>query len=205
METHHINEHHVEFDPDTHSYFVDGKKVPSVTQIIEAIHPRKTSKADPDVLKKAAERGNQLRTMIKAYEDENVKTYHPEMHGYLALKTQHQIHVLNSDVIVLLHQHGIVIGAGRFNMVVQSPFIKGKGIADVKRRLHLDEGRLLLQLNLYKLAYEQTYKQKIRYLKCMHIRNRYHRYVDIPVHKQEAQALLDKYTEKHPIDYQAWF
>jgi hypothetical protein len=126
------------------------------------------------------------------------------MQGYLALKTQHQFDVLKTGLIILLHHQGIIIAAGRFNMIVESPYIKGQGIADVKRRLHLDEERLMLQLNLYKLGYEQTYKQKIHYLKCIHIRNRYHHYVDIPENKEAALALIDTYIERHPIDYHEW-
>ena len=72
---------------------------------------------------------------------------------------------------------------------------------DVKRAAHIDEKRLTLQLNLYKLGYEQTYKEKINYLKCIHIRNRYHRYLDIPKNKEFTKETLDKYIEKHPIDY----
>lgn len=204
MEHYRIQDYDVSFDPENHRYRVDGKPVPSITQIISEILPVKRKKIDPAILKKAADRGNELRAMIENYETRGHKTYHPEMQGYLALKTQHQFDVLETGTLILLHHHGVIIAAGRFNMIVESPYIKGQGIADVKRRLHLDEERLMLQLNLYKLGYEQTYKRKIHYLKCLHIRNRYHRYIDIPENKQAALDLIGKYLDKHPLDYHEW-
>ncbi len=204
METYRVGDHDVTFDPSEHRYWVDGIEVASVSQIVQTIHPRKTKNIDPEILKKAAQRGNELHDMIEHYERHGIKTYHPEMQSYLALKTQHQFDVMESEPLVLLHVDGAVIGAGRFDMVVRSPYIKGEGIADVKRMAHLDEQRLRLQLNLYKLAYEQTYKRKISYLKCIHIRNRHHRYVDILIDKTLAKDALDAYLEKHPIDFRAY-
>lgn len=196
-----INDYTVAFDPENHDYFVDGIKVASVTDIVDEMLPRTFKKVDPEILKKAALRGLELHDMIENYERHGTKVYHKEMQGYLALKTQHQIHVLENEKLVLVHHHGVVIAAGRFDMIVESPYIKGLGIADVKRMAHIDELRLKLQLNLYKLGYEQTYKQKISYLKCIHIRNRYHQYLDIPKDKNHTLDILDAYIEKHPIDY----
>ena len=196
-----ISEYDVSFNQVNHAYYVDGVAVASVSDIVDEMFPRSLGKVDPDILKKAAERGTELRDMIETYERYNQKTYHKEMQGYLALKTQHQFDVLENEVIVLLHHHGVVIAAGTFDMIVRSPYIKGQGIVDVKRAAHIDEKRLTLQLNLYKLGYEQTYKEKINYLKCIHIRNRYHRYLDIPKNKEFTKETLDKYIEKHPIDY----
>ncbi len=196
-----INEHEVSFDPLKHQYWVDQKPVISITQLIDSLWPRPYKNVDKEILKKAANRGIELRDMIEHYERYGQKTYHTEMQGYLALKSQHQINVLENEKIVLLHHHGVIIAAGRFDMVVESPYIKGLGIVDVKRMAHLDETRLSLQLNLYKLGYEQTYKKRIHYLKCIHIRNRYHRYVDIPNNLTYAKDIIEKYIEKHPLDY----
>lgn len=196
-----INDYTVGFDSETHQYLVDGKPVVSISQIVSSIYPLHYKNVDPELLKKASEKGNQLRDMIEAFERFGNKTYHPEMQGYLALKNQHQITVVESEKIVLLYHHGAVIAAGTFDMIVESPYIKGLGIADVKRMRFLHEERLKLQLNLYKLAYEQTYKKRINYLKCFHIRNRYHAYIDIAVDVDFTKKVLDRYITKNPIDY----
>ncbi len=201
MEKHRIGEYEVLFDPVNHHYFVDGNRVISVTQIIDHVLAKPYKNVDPEILKKAADRGTALHDMIEHYERYGQKTYHVEMRGYLALKAQHQIQVLENEKIVLLFRGGIPVAAGRFDMVVQSPYIKGLGIVDVKRMAHLHEDRLTLQLNLYKLGYEQTYKRRISYLKCMHIRNGYHDYVDVPKNRELVDKTLDAYFEKHPIDY----
>ncbi len=205
LETYEINDHIVTFDDTTHTYTVDQKPVISVTQLIDMFYPKPYKNVDLEILKKAAKRGNQLHDMIEQYERFNKKTYHIEMHGYLALKTQHQFRVKESEKIVLIYHDGIVIAAGRFDMVIESPYIKGLGIADVKRMAHLDETRLILQLNLYKLGYEQTYKTRINYLKCIHIRNRYYNFIDIPINKKPIDKLIQQYLEKHPIDYTHYY
>lgn len=201
MQHYYINDYKVSFDPIKHQYWVDDNPIISVTQLIDTLWPRPFKNVDPEILKQAAEKGTALRDMIEHYESDGQKTFHPEMQGYLALKSQHQINVLENEKIVLLHHHGVVVAAGSFDMVIESPYIKGQGIVDVKRMAHLDEKRLSLQLNLYKLGYEQTYKKRIDYLKCIHIRNRYYRYIDVPLHPLEAKDTLKQYLEKYPLEY----
>jgi hypothetical protein len=193
--------HKIEFNPETHQYIVDGFFVESISKLVDYHYPRNTKKIDPEILRIAAEKGNELHDMIEQYERFKTKTYHPEMQGYIALKNQHQIDVIDNEKIVLLHHHGVIIAAGTFDMIIQSPYIKGLGIADVKRMAHLDEARIKLQLNLYKLAYEQTYKQRIDYLKCFHIRKRYRAYIDVPVDSDFTKHILDEYIKNNPIDY----
>jgi len=196
-----LGDYVLDFDPVNHEYFVDGEKVASVSDIVNDLYPRSMKNVDPEILKKAAERGSELREMIEHYERSDQKIYHKEMHSYLSLKGEHQIQVQNTKVPVLIHHHGVVIAAGRFDMVVKSPYIKGEGIAQIKRAAHIDKWRLELQMNLYKLGFEQTYKQKIHYLKCIHIRNRHREYIDVMKNKKRTLDMLDTYIERHPIDY----
>jgi len=204
MQTYRINAHDVLFESENHQYIVDGRHVPSITQMIDDMSPSRAPKVDAEILKKAAKSGNDLKRMIMNYETEGLKTYHKEMQSYIALKRQHQLDAVHTQPIVLLYDSGVVIAAGRFDMVVRSPYIKGLGITNIKRSRHLNHERLTLQLNLYKRAYEQTYRKRIDYLKCIHIRNRYNQYVDIPLNHKEAHALIKSYTDKHPLDYEAF-
>jgi|GEM_PF-699861 len=201
MEHHRIGEHELSFDPLNHQYFVDGKAVVSISQIVDESLPKTYKNVDPEILQKAAEKGNTLRHMIDCYETDGLKTYHPEMQGYIALKSEHQIDVQKRKVFVILFHHGLVIAAGRFDMVVSSPYMRGKGIAQIKRMAHFDEERVMLQMNLYRLAYGQTYKQRIDYLKCIHIRNRYRQYVDIALNQATAKQALEQYVKKNPVNY----
>jgi len=205
METYRINDWLVTFSPVDHQYTVDGFAVVSVTQLIDAVLGRPYKRVDPLILQKAAEKGTLLHDNIAQYEMHQEKVFHPEMQTYLALKRQHHIDVVESEKIVIIQHEGIPVAAGRFDMIVRSPLIKGLGIADVKRSLHLNEDRLKLQLNLYKLGYEQTYKQPIHYLKCMRIRNRFSEYLDVMIDRESTLAMIERYLAQHPIDYNRYY
>lgn len=196
LETHDIQDYLVTLSKEDHRYTVNGKAVISVTQLIDALLGKPYKRVDPTILEKAALKGTQLHDMIERYERFDERTMHPEMATYLRLKKQHQFEAVDNEKIVLIMHHGEVIAAGRFDMIVKSPYIKGFGIVDVKRSLHLDEARLKLQLNLYKLGYEQTYRKKIHYLKCLHIRNRSGEYLDVSVDREYVDRMLDKYFDK---------
>jgi hypothetical protein len=201
MEIIQLNQYIVEFDPIHHQYKVNDQNVISVTQLIDEVLGKPYKNVDPGILQKAAEKGTALHDMIERYETTGDKTASSEFRGYMALKGQHQIEVLENEKIVVIEAYGVPIAAGRFDMVVKSPYMDGFGIVDVKRTLNLNEERLKLQLNLYKRGYEQTYKKKIKYLKCMHIRNHYFNYVDVLVDPLYTESMIEKYLIKHPIKY----
>lgn len=201
MEIIKLNDYIIEFEPVNHQYTVNDKKVMSVTQLIDGVLGKPYKNVDPVILQKAADKGTALHDMIERYERFGEKTSSTEFRGYLALKGQHQIEVLESEKVVVIEAYGVPIAAGRFDMVVKSPYMEGLGIADVKRTMNLNEERLKLQLNLYKRGYEQTYKKKIKYLKCMHIRNRYFNYVDVLVDPLYTETMIEKFLIQHPIKY----
>lgn len=201
MEIIKLNDYIIEFEPVKHQYTVNDKKVMSVTQLIDVVLGKPYKNVDPVILQKAADKGTALHDMIERYERFGEKTPSTEFRSYLALKGQHQIDVLESEKVVVIEAYGVPIAAGRFDMVLKSPYMEGFGIADVKRTLNLNEERLKLQLNLYKRGYEQTYKKKIKYLKCLHIRNRYFNYVDVLVDPLYTEKMIEKFLIQHPIKY----
>lgn len=201
MEIIKLNDYIIEFEPVKHQYTVNDKKVMSVTQLIDVVLGKPYKNVDPVILQKAADKGTALHDMIERYERFGEKTPSTEFRSYLALKGQHQIDVLESEKVVVIEAYGVPIAAGRFDMVLKSPYMEGLGIADVKRTLNLNEERLKLQLNLYKRGYEQTYKKKIKYLKCLHIRNRYFNYVDVLVDPLYTEKMIEKFLIQHPIKY----
>ena len=58
------------------------------------------------------------------------------------------------------------------------------GLADLKRTSTLDKEYLGLQLNLYRIAYQQSYRQEISFLKGIHLREDVRKYVNIPINEQ---------------------
>jgi hypothetical protein len=188
----------IEFEEESHQYYVDHIPVISVTQLIKELLPSPYKRVDPTILARAAERGTELHDAIEHFEKTGEVSHLTEFKNYLKLKKQHQIDVVNNEQIVVISHLGVVIAAGRFDMVVTSPFMKGFGIVDVKRMAHLHPTHLALQLNLYKLGYEQTYKTPIAYLKCMHLRGHHYEYVDVLFDKVLIQKYLNKYVDLHP-------
>jgi len=201
MEIIKLNDYIIEFEPIKHQYTVNDKKVMSVTQLIDVVLGKPYKNIDPEILQKAADKGTALHDMIERFERFGDKTPSTEFRSYLALKGQHQVDVLENEKVVVIEAYGVPIAAGRFDMVVKSPYMDGFGIVDVKRTLNLNEERLKLQLNLYKRGYEQTYKKKIKYLKCMHIRNHYFNYVDVLVDPAYTEAMIETFLTHHPIKY----
>jgi len=202
IETFQIFDDIVTFEKTNHIYTVNGKKVVSVTQLIDSVLPKKYKKVDPEILQKAADRGTHLHDMIEQFERFETTYDDYEFKQYISLKKQHQWEVLESEKIVILKESGIPIAAGRFDMIVKSPYINGLGIADVKRTAHIHTDHIKLQLNLYKRAYEQTYRKKIHYLKCIHIRNRLKEYIDIPIDLAYTQEKINDYLYKNPLTFE---
>jgi len=202
IETFEIFDDIVTFEKTNHIYTINGKKVVSITQLIDHVLPKKYKKVDPEILQKAADRGTHLHDMIEQFErfENTYEDY--EFKQYVSLKKQHQWDVLESEKIVILKESGIPIAAGRFDMIVKSPYINGFGIADVKRTAHIHTDHIKLQLNLYKKAYEQTYRKKIHYLKCIHIRNRLKEYLDIPIDVAFTQQKINEYLYKNPLIFE---
>jgi len=198
-EIHQVGEHTVTFDKASHTYEVDSKPVISVTQLIKEVLPQTYKNVDPDILKRAALRGTELHDAIEQFEVNGEFSELLEFKYYRKLKRQHQFEVKKSEQIVVVKHHGIILCAGRFDMIVESPFIQGKGIVDVKRTAHLFSDHLKLQLNLYKLGYEQTFKEPIHYLKCIHLRFHHHEYVDVSVDSKFVKHYLDLYMDKHHL------
>jgi hypothetical protein len=197
METNYIGIYKVTFDPISHQYTVDDKPVKSVTQLISDMLPKTYKNVDPAILKKAADKGIALHDAIERFERFGEVSPLQEFRSYLHLKRFHAIHVLENEKIVVVSHHGVPICAGRFDMIIESPHQKGKGIADVKRTAHIFPNHLSLQLNLYKLGYEQTYKEPISYLKCLHLRYDHADYIDVAVDKKMLLDVLDAYYDKY--------
>jgi hypothetical protein len=193
-----VEDYYIEFDKETHQYWVDHVPVISVTQLIKEILRSPYKRVDPSILARAAQRGTELHDAIEHFEQTGEMSHLSEFKNYLKLKKQHQLDVVKSEQIVVISHLGVVIAAGRFDMIVTSPFVKGHGIVDVKRMAHLHPKHLSLQLNLYKLGYEQTFKSPISYLKCIHLRGDHYEYVDVMFDKVLLQKSLNTYVDLHP-------
>ena len=212
-----LNGHDFEYFDDTHTYLVDGVIVPSITQILKYKFGKKYEGIDKDVLKRAADAGTKVHEAIEAYcilkrametekgIDEAVAAYYetgmgekyPEVRNFQFLKKHYKFEVLENEVPVILQKDGKVIGAGRLDLVLE---MDGKiGGADIKRTSTLDKEYLAYQLNLYRIAYRQTYGIEWEFLRGVHLRNDVRKFVTIPIKEPQVWEFLNEW-EAHNED-----
>lgn len=176
----------LEYEDSTHSYYFNGKKCLSVTQLLKKRFPRKYENIDPDVLKRASEKGTWVHECIEIFETFGLRTDElQEFRDYCFLKSYYGFKVLKNEIPIVI-QVGDVVIAGRLDMIIKD---KNDGICvcDIKSTSILDLEYLSWQTSLYKLGFEQTYpkEKKVKNLKALHLKNGTRKYVSISEVEQE--------------------
>ncbi|MFU8793630.1 MAG: hypothetical protein ACNA7K_06350 [Acholeplasmataceae bacterium] len=180
----------LEFIPKTHTYIYDGMIIPSVSEIVAKLFPSTYKDVDPFVLQQAANKGILLHKEIERYETEDVKGHSEEFKNYLKIKKNYDFKVIDNEQMILIEHEGQPLCAGRLDMIIDSMQETGIGIADIKRTYDLHMDRLMIQLNLYKIGYEQTYQKEIHYLRCIHLRYQHFSYVNVPIDTDILKQLI---------------
>jgi len=193
-----INGRTVTFNPESHLYLVDGVPVPSVTQVVREVLEWQYHDVDPAVLKRAADLGVALHKEIEDYENEGVIGYSMEFSNYLKLKGRHGFNVLESEKIIYIEIDGKVICAGRLDMILDDSMDETLILGDIKRTYNVHPEHLKLQLNLYRIGYEQCYGQDIGRLMCIHLRKHVHEIIPVPVDEAYALMMLRRFKESDP-------
>lgn len=189
-----IKGHTLEYIDESHTYLVDGLIVPSITQILKFKFNKKYDGIPKGTLQRAAELGTQMHEVIQMYEEEGTESDIKELRNYKFLKRQYKWECLANEVPVILWHEDEIVGAGRLDMVME---LDGqKGIADLKRTSTLDKEYLGYQLNLYRLAYQQSYGEEIEFLRGIHLREDVRKFVKIPINEELTKAVLYEYQNK---------
>ena len=187
-----INGYSLEFDEDTHTYLVDGVIVPSVTQIVKKQFGKMYENVPPAVLKRASERGLAVHEAIETYCKTGEKVEMEELDGFIRLVEQNKITVLANEVPVLFVKERPLF-AGRLDMYIEKQGANDGdfAIADIKTTYRLDNSYLGYQLNLYRVAFEQSYKMDITKLYGMHLRGKTAKLVEIPINDFLVREVLE--------------
>lgn len=167
----------LEFDESTHTYFVDGKKVESVTQLISRLFPNKYADIPKDVLKRASERGTQVHKAIEAY-CKGFDDGSNEVMDFKFLQKHYKFIPLENELPIILDLNGKTY-AGTLDLVLRigDEF----SVADIKTTSVLDKEYLVYQLNLYRLGLMQCYDYDITALYGIHINGKVRKVVKIPI------------------------
>lgn len=189
-----IGGHFLEYFDDIHQYIVDGICLPSVTQCLKKAFGHKYDRVDATTLKNASLRGTETHRAIEEYCKFGIESELPELRNFKFLQKQYGFTVLENEVPVILSLDGEPVCAGRLDMVID---MDGKtGIADIKRTYNLDKEYLAFQLNIYRVAYRQTYGIEAEFLRGIHLREDVRKFVSIPINEAKALYLVGSSVEE---------
>lgn len=173
-----IKGHCLEYYADNHIYLVDGIIVPSITSLLHKDY----SFVNPSVLREAARKGTELHEAIENYCKYGTESDLVEVESFKQLQAEYGFKVLENEIPVILFD-GEPVAAGRVDMVIE---MGGEiGGADIKRVSRLDKKALSDQLNMYRIAYRQSYGVEWKFLKGIHLKGETKRFVDIPIKGEE--------------------
>lgn len=189
MEQWEINGGVLEYLDDTHTYLYDGVVLPSVTQLLKKKFENKYDGIPKIVLQRAAERGTALHKAIEDYEYQGIDTDLTELQNYKRIKEQHGFSVMGNEIPVVLFQNGEAVAAGRCDLFLANQGVYG--LADIKRTYKLDRNYLTYQLNIYRVAFMQSYGVTIDFLRGIHLREEVAKYVEIPVNESLVNEILN--------------
>lgn len=181
-----INGHSLEFEDETHTYICDGIIVPSITQALKFKFKNKYAGIDKDTLQRASEKGTEVHEAIENWCRNRVDNDLPEVRNFRFLQKQYEFYALDNEIPVILSMDDEPIMAGRLDMVIRQ-HAEGEfalGLADIKRTSSLDKEYLGLQLNMYRIAYQQCYNKEISFLRGIHLREDVRKFVNIPINEQ---------------------
>ena len=171
-----IKGRNLEFNEDTHTHYVDGERVDSVTQILHKVFPSKYADIPKDVLKKASERGTQVHKAIEAY-CKGFDDGSDEVKDFKFLRKNFGFIPIENEIPLILDLKGKTY-AGTADLIMQ---MNGLALADIKTTSVLDKEYLVYQLNLYRIGLEQSYDYKIESLYGIHLRDGKRKLVPIPM------------------------
>lgn len=188
-----INGTVLQFEETNHTYYYNGVRCPSVTQVLSYLYPNKYKGVSKEVLDNASKRGTAIHNAIELYEKFGLEMDEiEELDNYIKLKEKNDFSVIMSEIPVVIRYKDMCI-CGRLDEIVKEEDLIG--IADIKATYELDRDYLISQTNLYRLGVHQCYDFKIDFLRGIHLRKNIKKYVALPIQEQTAYDILENYYE----------
>ena len=184
----------IQFHEDGHLYTYGDRQIMSVTTLLHLDNPTKYEFVNQSVLDNASEKGTELHNAIECYVKYGLERNDlQEFRNFKFLQDRFDFKLVDSEVMVLLEHNGIEL-AGTTDLVM---IYKGQlALGDIKRTATLDKEYLAKQLNLYRLAYQQTYGEEIKYLIGIHLREDRRKFVELPINEDFAKGLIDNHINE---------
>lgn len=151
------------FYPETHTYVVGDKELPSVTSLLTKVYGDSYSAVNPEILKRAAEYGTavheeiqQLIEMRKENSGIPISPKYQETNNYFTFVEDIYkiVPLMTEKVVVLYNENGEPCAAGRFDLLCTAS--GKKTLADFKTTSTIHKQLVTAQLNLYLKAAIQS-------------------------------------------------
>jgi len=189
-----MNVNDIKFTEDGHIYTAGDHRIMSVTTLLHLDNPSKYEHVSEATLERASEKGTEVHNAIECYVKYGLERDDlQEFRNFKFLQKMFKFEVLDSEVMVLLEHNGIEL-VGTTDLVLN---YKGElALGDIKRTSALDKEYLAKQLNLYRLAYQQTYGQEIKHLIGIHLREDKRKLIELPINEDFAKDIIENHIDE---------
>ena len=188
-----INGHTLEFDAESHIYLCDGCIVPSVSKILKSRFDDYAN-VPRHIIEQASEKGTELHKAIELYEKTGAESELLEFKNYLFIKKHFGIKNISNELPIIYEERGKVLYAGQLDQIIE---IDGQlGINDFKRVSAPNKEKITLQVNLYKLGFEQSYHKHITKLSFMQLLENTRKFIALPINEKATKELLKNYYQE---------
>ena len=194
MEKRNINNDVLEYDDATHTYYVNGVIVPSVTQIVKFAYPNTYKDIEPRVLERARQLGVKMHKDIEDYEKGLQVEHSEELDSYVKLKSFIKWEVKHSEIPIIIYDKEKPLCAGRIDQIIN--IADEWYVNDLKRTKDVHFKNLTLQLSLYAIGYEQCYGKSIRGGYCSHLKKDVGEFISIKLDKKKAIEKCLEYVKQ---------
>lgn len=192
IKTYEYENYTLEFDDEAHRYIVNGIITPSVSKLL-SLKFDDYPNVPKAVLQAAADRGTEMHKAIEVYEKTGKESDLQEFRNYLFLKKHFKIENVENELPVAYFEDGLPIFAGTIDQVCR---INGVlAINDFKRVSAPNKEKIAYQINLYRLAYNQTFGVEVKALSFMQLREDVRRFTQLPINEEVIKAFLAEVKE----------
>lgn len=192
IKTYEYENYTLEFDDEAHRYIVNGIITPSVSSILKRKFDDYVD-VPFKILEAAADKGTAMHKAIEVYEKTGKESDLQEFRNYLFLKKHFKIENVENELPVAYFEDGLPIFAGTIDQVCR---INGVlAINDFKRVSAPNKEKIAYQINLYRLAYNQTFGVEVKALSFMQLRESVRKFTQLPINEEVIKAFLAEVKE----------
>ena len=192
IKTYEYENYTLEFDDETHRYIVNGIITPSVSKFL-SLKFDDYPNVPKAVLQAAADRGTEMHKAIEVYEKTGKESDLQEFRNYLFLKKHFKIENVENELPVAYFEDGLPVFAGTIDQVCRIDGVPA--INDFKRVSAPNKEKIAYQVNLYRLAYNQTFGVEVKALSFMQLRESVRKFTQLPINEEVIKAFLAEVKE----------